>query len=224
MRTKLLTPGGALVAALVAVACGHAEQRVVDQYFNAVNQQDNQTLSSFAAVKFDKKVDRWVIVSVSPDTKGPVTLPELAKKTKEIDKQIAENKKRAAAFAQENVAAWNQVSDILGKNGKVPPKLQGIASEREKFNQSDRDLKKALAEAKEALDRERRNAQLSVGDVTDIENLSGEVTTKNVDLDLTIGGKTQRYVMGLRKYELQSGGQAGRRVSRWVIYSLEPKA
>jgi hypothetical protein len=224
MRTKLLTPGVALVAALVAAACGHSEQRVVDQYFNAVNQQDNQTLSSFAAVKFDKKVDRWVIVSVSPDTKVPATLPELSKKVKETDKQIADNKKRAAAFAQENVSAWNQVSDVLGKNGKVPPKLQGIASEREKFNQTDRELKKALAEAKDALDRERRNVQLSVGDVTDVENLSGEVTTKNVDLDLRIGGKTQRYVMGLRRYELQSGGQAGRRVSRWVIYSLEPKA
>jgi uncharacterized membrane protein YciS (DUF1049 family) len=224
MRTKLLTPGGALVAALVAVACGFPEKRVVDQYFNAVNAQDNQTLSSFAAVKFDRKVDRWSIVSVSPDIKAPVTLPELSKKVKEIDKQIADNKKRAAAFAQENVTAWNQVSDILGKNGKVPPKLQGVASEREKFNQSDRELKKALAEAKEALDRERRNVQLSVGDVADVENLSGEMTTKNVDLDLTIGGKTQRYGMGLRKYDLQAGGQAGRRVSRWVVHSLEPKA
>lgn len=223
MRTKLLTPGGALAMALVAVACGHPEKRVVDQYFNAVNAQDNQTLSSFAAVKFDKNVDRWSIVSVSPETKAPATLSELAKKVKDIDKQIAENKKRAAAYAQENVSAWNQVSDILGKNGKIPPKLQGVASEREKFNQSDRELKKALAEAKEALERERRNVQLSVGDVTDVESLPGEMISKTVELDLTIGGQTQRYVMGLRRYDLQRGGQAGRSVSRWVIHSLEPK-
>ena len=45
-----------VVAAAVVVACGHAEQRVVDQYFGAVNQGDDQTLASFAAVKFDKKV------------------------------------------------------------------------------------------------------------------------------------------------------------------------
>lgn len=223
MRTKLLAPVGALFMALAVVACGHPEKRVVDQYFNAVNAQDNQTLSSFSVVRFDKKVDRWSIVNVSPETKSPATLPDLAKKAKDIDKQIADNKKQAAAFAQENVTAWNQVSDILGKNGKIPANLQKIATEREKFNQNDRDLKKALAEAKEALDRERRNAQLSVG-LTDLDNLPGEMTSTNVELDLTIGGKAQNYVMGLRKYDLQPSGQAGRVMSRWVVHTLEPKS
>jgi len=60
---------------VATVACGHAEQRVVDQYFNAVNAQDTQTLSSFAAVKFDKKVQRWSIVQVQPETRGPAPLP-----------------------------------------------------------------------------------------------------------------------------------------------------
>ena len=39
---------------LVLAACGHRDQRLVDQYFNAVNSKDNQTLGSFAAVGFDK--------------------------------------------------------------------------------------------------------------------------------------------------------------------------
>lgn len=223
MRTRLLTPGGALFVALAVVACGHPEKRVVDQYFNAVNAQDNQTLSSFAVVRFDKKVDRWSIVGVSPETKSPATLPDLAKKAKDIDKQVADNKKQAAAFAQENVTAWNQLSDILGKSGKIPANLQKVATEREKFNQNDRDLKKALAEAKEALDRERRNAQLSVG-LTDLDNLPGEMTSKTYEVDLTIGGKAQNYVMGLRKYDLQPSGQSGRVMSRWVVHSLEPKS
>lgn len=223
MRTRLLTPGGGLVVALMAVACGHPEQRVVDQYFNAVNAQDNQTLSSFSVVKFEKKVERWSIVQVSPESKAPATLPDLVKKVKDVDKQIADNKKRAAAFAQENVGAWNQISDILAKNGKIPPQLQGVAGEREKFNQSDRELKKALAEAKEAVDRERRNTQLSVGELADLENLPGEMSSKTVELSLNIGGQPQNYVMGLRRYDLQRSG-AGRSVSRWVVHSLEPKA
>lgn len=223
MRTKLLTRRGALFMALAAVACGFPEKRVVDQYFNAVNAQDNQTLSSFAAVKFEKKVDRWSIVQGSPEAKAPVTLPELAKKVKDLDKQIADNRKQAAAFAQDNVNAWNQISDILGKNGKIPANLQKVASEREKFNLNDRDLKKALAEAKEAADRERRNAQLSVGQLADLDNLPGEMTSKTVDLNLTIGGKAQSYVMGLRKYDVQPSG-TGRVVSRWIVHTLEPKS
>jgi len=48
-----------LVLALSALGCqSHPEKGVVDQYFNAVNAKDSQTLSSFAAVSFDKKVDR----------------------------------------------------------------------------------------------------------------------------------------------------------------------
>ena len=35
---------------LALAACGHRDQRLVDQYFNAVNSKDNQTLGSFAAV------------------------------------------------------------------------------------------------------------------------------------------------------------------------------
>ena len=224
MRTKLLTLGGACVAALVAVGCGHPEKRVVDQYFNAVNAQDNQTLSSFSVAKWDKgKVDRWNIVSVSPEQKSPATLPDLVKKAKDTDKQIADNKKAAAAYAQENVAAWNQISDILAKNGKMPPNLQKVATEREKFNQNDRDMKKALAEAKEAQDREKRSVQLSVGDVPELDTLPGEVSTKTVELELTIGGKAQSYSMGLKKYDLQRSGGTGRAMSRWVVTSLEPK-
>ena len=224
MKTRHLTSGGALVAALLAAACGHPEKRVVDQYFNAVNAQDNQTLSSFSVVKWDKgKVDRWSIVSVSPETKTPASLSELSKKSKDVEKQIADNQKAAAAYAQANVSAWNQISDILAKNGKVPGNLQNVATEREKFNQNLRDLKKAQAEAKEAFEREKRNVQLSVGNEPDIENLPGEMTSKTVDLELTIGGKTQPYAMGLRKYDLQRSGGTGRMVSRWVIQSLDPK-
>ena len=129
----------------------------------------------------------------------------------------------AAAYAQENVSAWNQISDILAKNGKVPANLQKVATEREKFNQNDRDMKKALAEAKEAQEREKRTVQLSVENVPDLETLPGEVTTKTVELELVVGGQTQRYQMGLKKYDLQRAGGTGRMVSRWVVTSLEPK-
>jgi len=147
-----------------------------------------------------------------PEQKAPASLPDLVKKTKDTDKQIADNKKSAAAYAQENVSGWNQISDILAKNGKVPANLQKVASEREKFNQNDRDLKKALAEAKDAQEREKRIVQLSVGNEADIDTMPGEMFSKTVDLDLTIGGQVQRYVMGLRKYELQRTGGTGRMV------------
>jgi DNA polymerase III gamma/tau subunit len=218
-----VTPGAALFAALLAAACGHPEQRVLDQYFNAVNAQDNQTLSSFAAVKFDQKVDRWSIVQVSAESKAPASLPELVKKAKDVEKQIAENKKAASQYFLDNPKVV-QIQEAQRKDAKVPANLQAIAAEWEKFNQKDRDLKKALAEAKEAVDKEKRDVQLSVGDLADVETLSGEVTIKTVDLNLTIKGEAKPYVMGLKKYDLQPSGQGGRTISRWIVHRLDPKA
>lgn len=222
MRTQLLTRGGALVVALIAVACGHAEQRVVDQYFNAVNAQDNQTLSSFAAVKFDQKVDSWSIVQVTPESKAPAGLPDLAAKVKDIDKQIADNKKAASQYFLEHPQVA-QVTELQRKDAKIPRNLQEVATEWDKYNQTDRELKKELAEAKEAAERERRDVELSVGQLADIESLPGEVVSKNVELNLTIKGETKPYTMGLRKYELQPSAQGGRSVSRWIVHTLEPK-
>src|SRR4029453_14842180 len=60
----------------LAAACGHPEQKVVSQYFGAVNSKDEQTLSSFAVVGFDQKVDSWTITEVRPETRQPAPLPE----------------------------------------------------------------------------------------------------------------------------------------------------
>ena len=73
-----------------------------------------------------------------------------------------------------------------------------------------------MADAKAAVEREKRNVALSVGQIEDMETLKGDMITKDVDLNLTIGGQVKPYVMTLRKYEL-SGGTGGRMVSRWVV-------
>jgi len=60
-----------------------------------------------------------------------------------------------------------------------------------------------------------------VGQVEGLDTMQGEVFQKDIDLNLTIDGQVQPYVMTLRKYELQ--GEGPRMVSRWVVQSLEPK-
>jgi hypothetical protein len=219
MRTNHFTHAGALVVALAAGACGHPEQRVVDQYFNAVNAQDNQTLSSFAAVKFDQKVDRWSITDVSPETLADAPLPELVKKAKDIDKQIADNKKAANQYFLDHPAVAT-IMEAQRKDAKLPANLQTTAQEWDKYSQKDRELKKAQAEAKDAVDKEKRDVQLSVGQVGDLESLTGKMVTKSVDLTLTIKGDAKPYQMGLRKYDLQGAGARG---GRWVVHTLTAK-
>jgi hypothetical protein len=215
--------GSALLLALAAFACGKPEQRVVDQYFNAINAQDNQTLSSFSTVQFDKKAQHWRITAVSETTTVPAPLPDLAKTAKEIEGKIADNKKAASAYVLEHPNDVDQVRELSRKNAKIPARLKDVAEQWDKFNETDRDLKKSLAEAKDAVDKERREVVLSVRDLPDLETLPGEMSTKTVDLEITVDGQPHAYTMGLKKYDLQTPADQGRVVSRWIVYRLDPK-
>jgi hypothetical protein len=81
-----------------------------------------------------------------------------------------------------------------------------------------------MAEAKAAVEREKRNVTLSIGEVPDVESLTGDVISRDMDLNLTIGGAVKPYTMTLRRYDLKGATGGARMMSRWVIQSLTPKA
>lgn len=212
-----------LCTAVASLACGRPEQRIVDQYFNALKANDNQTLTSFAMVAFDKKVDDWKITGSVPETRSPAVLPDLAKKVTELEAELAANKKAAGTYANEHYSEIDKVKELQKASKPVAGGLAKVAEEWGKYNDKDRDLKKQLSEAKAAVEKEKRNVILSVGQVDDVEKLSGEMVQKKVDLDLTVAGEPKAYTMVLRKYEL-SGGSGSRMVSRWVVQDIKPKA
>ena len=210
-----------LVLALSALGCqSHPEKGVVDQYFNAVNAKDSQTLSSFAAVSFDKKVDRWAIKDNLEEQTSKAPLPALAQKVKDLEAELAANTKAARTYNNDHYVELDQLK-AMKKDAPVPAKLQPVKAEWDKFNETDRELKKAIANARAEVEKEKRSVLRSVGQVDDIESLAGEMKEKKIDLDLTVGGQVQPYVMILRKYELTGG--TGRIVPKWVVQSLEPK-
>ena len=206
---------------LMAAACG-TDTRIVDQYFGAVNAGDNQTITSFAMVTFKEKVDKWSVTGSSPEKRSPATLPDLVARGKKLDADAAANKKEAGAYSLAHADEYNRYMEATRKGGKVPAGLQKFGDDWAKFEQGDKDLKKQMAENKAAVERERRNVQLSVGPNDALDTMTGEMVEKTLDLALTIKGEAKNYTMGLRKYELTGGG-TGRSVSRWVVQTLQAK-
>jgi len=218
MRHRAPGPLAILALWAAATACSsHPEKSVVDSYFNAVNAKDTQTLSSFAVMNFDKKVDRWTIKKTLEETKTPVTMVDLVAKVRETEKAVMDNTKAARAY---NDGHYKELGDIkaLKKGAPVPAKLQPVATEWDNYNKKDRELKKTLAEAKDAVEKEKRNASLSLGSsAEDLEGMTGTVVSKKILLGLTIDGQERDYVMTLRKYEVKGGARP-----RWMIQSLQP--
>ncbi|MET0554488.1 MAG: hypothetical protein ABW221_15700 [Vicinamibacteria bacterium] len=211
----------ALAVAVLGVACGGDEKSVVDQYFNAVKAKDNQTLSSFAAVTFDKPVEAWKITATSEEQKAPLTAPDLSAKVRELEGQISQNQKDARANV--DAAQADEVRALRRAGKSVPASLQTAAAAFDKATQTDAELKKQLAHTKADLEKERRAMTKSVGQLDSVDGITGQVLSKTVDLDLTMKDeKPAPYVMTLRKYELQREGP--RSVSRWVVADLKPRS
>ena len=226
MRERATAFAVALGLIVVGLACsGGAEKNVVNQYFNALAAGDTNTLTSFAAVAFDKEVQDHKIISVGEETRAPAPLPGLVTEQQELEAALAENMKDARAWGNdlEVYPKLDRVRELQKDEKKIPASLQPIADKWDEFNSKDRELKAQAADAKRGVETERRNTQLSVGQVEGIDSLTGEVETKNIELELTIDGQVQPYVMGLRKYELEGDGSGARMMSRWVVQTLEPR-
>jgi hypothetical protein len=226
MRERRATLALALSLAAAGLACKSGESKVVDQYFNALRANDQNTLTSFAVVAFDQKVDSWKIVSEGPEVKAPATLPDLVKKAKEAQAELDRNTKEARAWANDIkiYPELDKVRQLQAKGEKIPPALKAIADKWDTLQAEDRRLKKAVADAKGAVEREKRNVALSIGQVEDAESLTGEMVTRDIDVDLSIGGASKPYTMTLRRYDLKGGSGGGRMMSRWVVQSITPKA
>ena len=224
MRERTTALSVALGLAIAGLGCSSTETNVVNQYFTALRANDQGTLTSFAMVAFDQQVDDWKVVSVGPEVKAPATLPDLVKKQKDLEAELAKNTRDARAWGNDlNIyPKLDQVRTLEQKGAKIPANLEPIHQKWSEFNAKDRELKKAVADAKAAVERERRNVGLSIGQTEDMDTLTGEVLSKDVDLNLTIKGEVKPYVLTLRKYEL-TGGTGARMVARWVVQSITPK-
>jgi hypothetical protein len=211
--------GAAAVAAL-AVACSGPENFVIEKYFQAVNAKDNDTLTSFALVAFDKKVDTYQIKKVVGENKEAAPLAELVNKQRGIEAQINDNKRAYSNYNLDHTAEVTEVRALKKSGDPIPAKLAGVAADWEKFTEKEKELKKQLADAKSLVEKEKKAMGVSVGNVADIEALSGDVLTKQVELDLTIAGQAQPYLMTLKKYDVKNANGT-RPTSRWIVAGLQ---
>jgi hypothetical protein len=219
---RLGTLLAAIALATVATACSNPLKFVVDKYFGAVYHGDSQTLSAFATIGFGQKVQSWKVVQFLPAAEAPAPLPDLVQKAKEAEAALTANKRDVRNYNFDHTLEVDQVKE-LRKNGRpVPARLQGIAETWDKFVEKDKELKRALAEARTAVEKEKQTVMLSVSGVDNVEALTGTLRTQQLELLLTIDGQQLPYMMTLRQYKLEAAGGM-RPMSRWVITGLEPK-
>jgi hypothetical protein len=228
MRGKenaMLRRGTLLVVAvamgLFASACGRPEKVVITKYFEAVNQKDSQTLSSFATVDLNlAHVDDWSLVGVAEENDAPAPLAELLEQQKQADAKVTATRRKIMDYNIQHTGEVDQVKELRRGSKPIPAKLEGVARIWEEFVKEDREVKRAAAEAKARVETEKRIMTLSLGRVED--DMTGTMHTSVLNLDLTLSGQVKPYQMTLRQYKVQNA--AGYKpMSRWIVVALAPK-
>ena len=210
------------LAALVALqGCGLPQQRVVDQYFGAVNAGDDATLGSFSAYKFGKKVAAWKVVSAEDERTTDAPLPALAQRQADAQKKYDTQRKEMQDYATGHADEYEAAKNL--KSGTKPPaQLAEMAGRLEAWGKTERELKREIAEAKDAADVERKLVKLSWGaDAADLDTAQAELVSRDLTLQLNVDGQQQLWIMHVRKYNPKQ--TAGRGISRWVVQGMERK-
>jgi len=228
MRNKALIVIGLLVAFLAIQGCSSApEKTLLKKYFNAVQMNDNDTMSSMALEPFQPELGSWSLVSIGPEKIEPASLPALntaeieAKKLQDAqigptidadgalkDAQFEKDTSRSAAG---KAAAQRKIDELQAKYDVENGKMQ--------------EYKKAYNAAKAAAAAEEEMTMFSLGarELPTVRELTGNVHSKDVEIAVTNrAGVTKNYKLAMRQYLLKDEANNIPHRGRWVIIKFEP--
>lgn len=228
MRRKIPTILAVIFLAFIMQTCAQKpEESLLKRYFHAVSLNDMDTMSSMALEPIAMEVESWEIVNVSEDMVVPANLPLLNKQELEFKKKLedhvgvtldARDELDEAEFELENARTRAARRAAQAKVDDLKVKYDDVYNEH-------KELQKSYNDAKAASAREEEISSFSLGerDLANIRDLTGDVTSKEVDVKIvTKAGEEKTYRFYLRNYNLMDETLAIHRRGRWIIVNFEP--
>jgi len=227
MRKRTLIVLGVFVAFFIIQGCTSApEKTLLKKYFNAVQMNDNDTLSSIALEPFQPELGSWSIVSLGPEQVEPATLPQL--NAAEIEAKKMQDAQIGPTLDADTALKDAQFEMDTTRSASAKRTLKAQVDELQKKydveNAKMQDFKKAYNAAKAAAAVEEEMTMFSLGarELPAVRSLTGDVHAKEVEVSITNrSGVTKNYKLHMRQYELKDDNGL-RHPGRWVIIRFEP--
>jgi hypothetical protein len=228
MRNKAFIVIGLLIAFFVVQGCTSApEKTLLKKYFNAVQMNDNDTMSSMALEPFQPELGSWSVVSIGAEKVEPASLPALnaaeieAKKLQ--DAQIgptidADQILKDAQFEMETTRS-------AGAKATLRKQIVDLQAKYDLENGKMQEYKRAYNAAKAAAAAEEEMTMFSLGarELATVRELTGDVHSKDVEISITNrAGATKNYRLAMRQYLLRDEANNIPHRGRWIIIKFEP--
>jgi hypothetical protein len=221
----------ALILGFLVAGCGGpAEKPILDKYFQASRLDDRMTLNNIATVSFNPNVEgrvqRFDIVSVSPEQRKPLRARELAEEERAAKEGEAAFTKRMKEYQDANLKAIETVLDHERKGTRPRGKELEVQTIWTKFREDTAVHQKRVSDARRRLNTERSLAEVSASDSEnpiDATQWDGEVVSKDVTIDAKVrtpdGAVIDRkLVVTIERAELKKDGT--QRNGRWIISDI----
>lgn len=227
MNKKTLAILGICLAILAFQSCkSKPEEALLKSYFSASGMNDVATMSSIAVDPLKLDAVSWKVVQAGEEKVVPATLGELSQKEIDLKKQF-EASSGPALDAQD---VLNAAKDDLtaartgGARAAAKAKVDAAQAKYDEAYNANRALVKSYNDAKEAAAKEEEKIAFSLGvkDLANIRQLTGEVATKDIQVEVkTKAGETKNIKILMEKYTMKDEAAGLVHRGRWVITKFE---
>lgn len=224
MGRKCLYVLAAILVLVSLQACSSKpEQSLLRSYFHALQLKDLATMASMAIEPMDIQAQSWKIVKSSPAKVEPATLPDLNKKEAELKKKLEEH----VGVTLDAKDALDAATDTwkATRTGAAKKRMDDLQAEYDKIRAEHNDMQKQYndAKAEAAHEEEITKFSLGAGEVSNIRDLIGTVSSMNVEIQVvTKEGQNKNYEFDLRQYSLKDEAANLNRKGRWIIVKITP--
>ena len=201
------------------------EQSLLRSYFHAIQLKDPSTMASMALEPMDIDAQSWKVITSSEEKIEPATLPDLNKQELDFKKKLEEHVGQTLD-AKDALDAASETYKATRTNAAKAKQAEAQAA-YDKIYGEHKDLQKAYNDAKAAAAHEEEITKFSLGagDITNIRELTGEVHSKDVDVQTTSkDGQVKNYKFIIRNYDLKDEAVNYSRRGRWIIVKIEALA
>ncbi len=222
-----------LAAGALASACGASEEQLtIRKYFDASRMRDNVTLNNIATVSFRPQeegvVQRFRVVSVTPEERRPLRIKELNAAYETAKKADEEFTNRKKEYQDKNIEAIDRVLRAERENRPLRGRDLEVQKEWTRWREETAEYAKKLSDARRAAAEEAAVPELSVYDARNpirVADYDGELVTKHVTIDAEVrtpDNQTvqKQLVVTMQRAELKGPG-GEQRVGRWIITAIK---
>jgi hypothetical protein len=201
------------------------EEGLLKRYFSALTMNDRMTLSTMAIEPISIDAQNWEILNVSEEVIEEFKLAEMDTTERELQKKLTDHVGPVQELddelwtAKEDLKAARTGAARRAAQKRVDEAQVKFDEERAVHSQMQKEVNDAQAIARK--EEEIAEFSLGVGNLPNIRTLTGEVFSKEVDIQAEGQAGTKNYRFFLKRYVLEDEPLNLTHRGRWIIVKIE---